>query len=178
MREMPLTPEQKAFAANNHGLVYKFLNKNQLPEDEFYDVVIFGYLKAIKEYFSKDSLRQYSFATICWKTMKQSLYNYHKSLLCQKRNAETVSIHSEIPNSELPLEETLTKPDELMLQLETELLLHDLASHISRQQMDIIRLKTGGYSIQDIAHIKKIPLKYVKETLEDVQQILMKICYE
>ena len=38
MREMPLTPEQKAFAANNHGLVYKFLNKNQLPEDEFYDV--------------------------------------------------------------------------------------------------------------------------------------------
>ncbi len=110
--------------------------------------------------------------------MKQSLYNYHKSLLCQKRNAETVSIHSEIPNSELPLEETLTKPDELMLQLETELLLHDLASHISRQQMDIIRLKTGGYSIQDIAHIKKIPLKYVKETLEDVQQILMKICYE
>ena len=52
MQNIPLTPEQKTFAADNHGLVYKFLNENQLPEDEFYDVVIFGYLKAVKEYFS------------------------------------------------------------------------------------------------------------------------------
>lgn len=178
MQNIPLTPEQKTFAADNHGLVYKFLNENQLPEDEFYDVVIFGYLKAVKEYFSKDSLHQYSFATICWKTMKQSLYNYHKGLLCQKRNAETISIHLEIPNDEFTLEEVLAKPDELMLQLETELLLHDLAGRVSRQQMDMIRLKTSGYSIRDIAHIQKIPMKRVKEVLEEVRQILIKLCYE
>ena len=37
--EVPLTKEQQEFAAEHHGLVYKFLNDNHLPEDEFYDVV-------------------------------------------------------------------------------------------------------------------------------------------
>ena len=36
--EVPLNKEQQAFAADHHGLVYKFLNENRLPEDEFYDV--------------------------------------------------------------------------------------------------------------------------------------------
>lgn len=38
--EVPLNKEQQAFAADHHGLVYKFLNENRLPEDEFYDVII------------------------------------------------------------------------------------------------------------------------------------------
>ena len=33
--EVPLTKEQQAFATDHHGLVYKFLNENHLPEDEF-----------------------------------------------------------------------------------------------------------------------------------------------
>lgn len=41
--EVPLTKEQQEFAAEHHGLVYKFLNDNHLPDDEFYDVVIFPY---------------------------------------------------------------------------------------------------------------------------------------
>ena len=49
MSDIPLTPEQGTFAAENHGLVLKFLNENHLPEDEYYDVVIFGYLKAVKD---------------------------------------------------------------------------------------------------------------------------------
>lgn len=47
--EVPLTKEQQEFAAEHHGLVYKFLNDNHLPEDEFYDVVIFPYLKAVRD---------------------------------------------------------------------------------------------------------------------------------
>ena len=43
--EVPLTKEQQAFATDHHGLVYKFLNENHLPEDEFYDVVVFAYLR-------------------------------------------------------------------------------------------------------------------------------------
>ena len=32
--EVPLTKEQQDFAAEHHGLVYKFLNDNHLPENE------------------------------------------------------------------------------------------------------------------------------------------------
>ena len=50
--EVPLTPEQCLFASEHHSLVYKFLNENHLPIDEFYDVVIFGYLRAVSRYFN------------------------------------------------------------------------------------------------------------------------------
>ena len=62
--EVPLTKEQQAFATAHHSLVYKFLNENRLPEDEFYDVVIFGYLKAVRDYFSDLTAQQFTFSTI------------------------------------------------------------------------------------------------------------------
>lgn len=59
--EVPLTKEQQDFAAEHHGLVYKFLNDNHLPENEFYDVVIFPYLKAVQDYCNSASAQKYSF---------------------------------------------------------------------------------------------------------------------
>ena len=69
MREIPLTPEQKTFAEKHHGLVYKFLNKNQLSADEFYDVVIFGYLRAVRRFLRRQLFKitasQQSPGTVC-----------------------------------------------------------------------------------------------------------------
>lgn len=178
MREIPLTPEQKTFAEKHHGLVYKFLNKNQLSADEFYDVVIFGYLRAVRRFFTETALQKYSFSTIAWNCMRVDLFNYNKMQLSQKRNGDTTSIYRISHGTPLPLEETLTNPDELMLQLETKLLLNDLGACISRQQMDIIRLKACGYSIRDISHIQKLPMKHIKEALEEVRHILIKLCHE
>ena len=76
--EVPLNKEQQAFAADHHGLVYKFLNENRLPEDEFYDVIIFGYLRAVYRYFNEPKLQKYSFATISWKSMQGALSNYNR----------------------------------------------------------------------------------------------------
>ena len=57
--EVPLTKEQQEFAAEHHGLVYKFLNDNRLAEDEFYDVIIFGYLKAVQDFFLREQLQDF-----------------------------------------------------------------------------------------------------------------------
>lgn len=84
MREIPLTPEQKTFAEKHHGLVYKFLNKNQLSADEFYDVVIFGYLRAVRRFFTETALQKYSFSTIAWNCMRVDLFNYNKMQLSKK----------------------------------------------------------------------------------------------
>ena len=68
--EVPLTKEQQTFATAHHSLVYKFLNENRLPEDEFYDVVIFGYLKAVRDYFSDLTAQQFTFSTIANRRLK------------------------------------------------------------------------------------------------------------
>ena len=44
---MRLTEEKSAFAAENHGLIYSFLKERMLPEDEYYDTVIFAFLDCV-----------------------------------------------------------------------------------------------------------------------------------
>lgn len=176
--EVPLTAEQRDFAASHHSLVYKFLNENRLSEDEFYDVVIFGYLRAVKRYLSEPILQQYKFTTIAWSCMRVDLFNFYKSNRRQKRNVEMLSIHIGLGPDSYPLEETVAGHDALMEQLETSLLLHELAGKISRQQMDMVRMKTYGYNLREISRRQKTPMSRVKELLEEVRAVLTEMCYE
>ena len=67
--EIPLSDIQKDFAEENHGLVYAFLNAHSLDEEEFYDVVIFGYLRAVRRYFTEAGLKKYKFGTSIYSTI-------------------------------------------------------------------------------------------------------------
>ena len=48
MHDIPLNDTQRIFADKNHNLVYKFLHEKNLPASEYYDIVIFGYLRMKK----------------------------------------------------------------------------------------------------------------------------------
>lgn len=177
MCEIPLTPEQKIFAAQNHDLVYKFLQKQNLPIDDFYDVVIFGYLRAVKRFFNEIGLHCYQFATIAWNCMKVDLINHLKVQSRQKNNAETISLHTEVDDN-LSFEEAVIVSDSIMQQLEVELLLHDLAKRVSKQQMEIVRLKSSGYNLQDIAIRQNTTTKRIRGLLEEVRCVLTELCRE
>lgn len=176
--EVPLTKEQQEFAAEHHGLVYKFLNDNHLPEDEFYDVVIFPYLKAVRDYCDSTSAQEYSFSTIAIRQMRFRLYDYFRSQERRKRNAEILSIHIGLYPDGVPLEELLPAQDDLMQEFEMKQLLHDLAGRVSRQQMNIVRMKGYGYGIREIASHEKLPMKRIKELLEEVHAVFLELCYE
>lgn len=159
--EVPLTKEQQAFATDHHGLVYKFLNENHLPEDEFYDVVVFAYLKAVKDYFNSPSAQKFSFSTIATRQMKFRLYDYFRTQERRKRNMEVLSIHVGLYPDGAPLEDTIPAHDPIMQQLEMDLLLHELAGRVSKQQMDIVHLKQGGYGLREIARTQKVPMRRI-----------------
>lgn len=178
MSDIPLTPEQGVFAAENHDLVIKFLKTRQLPIDEFYDIVIFGYLKAVRDYFNRPDLRKYAFSTICWKAMMQSVSNHNKETLRKKRNAEVISIHSELYEDGPVLESTLPVYHDLLARLKAELLLHDLATVISEQQMDMVRMRSHGYNIREIARCHNVPMQDVKMLLAGACAALKQLCYE
>ncbi len=48
----PLTNQESAFAAENHHYIYSFLQENDLPEEDYYDVAVFGYLDAVCRHLS------------------------------------------------------------------------------------------------------------------------------
>ena len=176
--EVPLTKEQQDFAAEHHGLVYKFLNDNHLPENEFYDVVIFPYLKAVQDYCNSASTQKYSFSTIAIRQMKFRLYDYFRTQVRRKRNTEVISIHLGLYPDGVPLEELLPGQDCLMQEFEMQQMLHDLASHVSEQQMKIVRMKGYGYGIREISSHEKIPMKRIQELLEEVHTVFLRLCRE
>ena len=110
--------------------------------------------------------------------MSGALNNYKRTMKYQKRSAEIVSLHYGKTNNGIPLEESIPARDDLMVQLEMKLLLHELASRLSKQQMDMIHLKSCGYGIRDIARSQNLSLQRAKELLEEVRIILLKLCNE
>lgn len=92
----PLTPAEREVADRNHWMVNRFLQSQQLPPDEWYDIVIFRYLLTVKNWFRRPDLYQYEFSTIAWYAMKSAIYNERCK---QRRRVQTVSLDELVPNT-------------------------------------------------------------------------------
>jgi len=68
-----MTPLQRQFAAEHQNVVFRFLNQKKLPIDDYYDIVIFGYLQAVQEYDENPALSRFQFSTIAWTRMNGCL---------------------------------------------------------------------------------------------------------
>lgn len=174
MGDKPLTPEQICFAAKNHRLIYRYLKRRQLSKDEYYDIAVFGYLKAVRDYLTKEDLQQYSFSTICWRYMAREVSNYHIGLQAQKRAANVVCMHS---GYELPVEYRNPYGYDEMTKMESRLLLHTLALHIPKAEMQVVSLYCAGYSLREITRITNLRIKKVRQILLYAYDTLKQLCY-
>jgi RNA polymerase sigma-70 factor (ECF subfamily) len=75
----PLTVTEQQFADEHHEIVYKYLRFRRLRPEEYYDVVIFRYLRAVHRYLNEPDLRKYKFDTIACGGMRSALYNHFRS---------------------------------------------------------------------------------------------------
>lgn len=93
----PLTCEEQAIAQQRHGLVWKYLRKNHLPESDWYDVVIFGYLRAIRKWLNDPKARKWSFSTVAFHAMDTSVANERTK---QKRRIAPTSLEAFVPGTD------------------------------------------------------------------------------
>ena len=89
MRLSPLLPEEQKFAADHIRLIDKFLSKQSLNLEEWYDVAVFGYLLAVEKWFRQPQLRRYAFSTIAWRAMSCRISNERRK---QDRQIKAVSL--------------------------------------------------------------------------------------
>lgn len=113
-----------------------------------------GYLSAVRRYLTQPRLRRYSFSTIAWRAMGQSIASF---LRTEERRKET----------ELRYWETVPKADP-MEELEARLFLHDLASTASRPQYELAALRLRGYSIAETARQHGTTPKRVRGLLKEL----------
>lgn len=171
-----LTDEQRKFAEENHDLIYAFLKENSLPVVQYYDVVVFGYLCAVQEYCENPKLQTFAFATLAWKRMRREVFNYRKYLSKDVGSHATTMYLQDIQYDRIS-ENLVCKQDELMVQLETELILHALAKKLPSKEMRIIRMKLDGAGMHDIAKAERITFHDIKQllagTYDTVVQVLL-----
>ena len=174
----PLTLEEQLFAAQNHNLVYAFLQEKNLPEDVFYDVVIFGFMRAVQEYVSGKRFRVYSFSTIAWKRMENSVSNYCRYLASPIRSATIVSLYSPIgADAELTWEDVLSRKDESILEFETRMLMEDLEQKLPKREMKIIRMKAAGCKMHEIAKREHLTFQEINELLLNCKDDIIRILW-
>ena len=173
----PFTKEEQQFAEENHDLVYAFLNEKKLSEDEYYDVVVFGYLRAVQLHGKEPRLDKYKFSTLAWKMMQGELANYRKYICNPKRSTIVISLEEPIgEETDLRLEDVISY-DDCLEELRTELLMHELAVHLPEREMRIINMKIHGAKLQEIAKAEKLNFKQIGKILDNIYPTVRKIFY-
>lgn len=146
--ENPLSEQERAFAEEKHDeVVFKFLCQKALDVDDYYGVVIPGYLYAVRVYLSRPELReQYSFQSVAYKKMQSAVYKLWRYESRPKRSAKVLSLDS-YPDDIF----NLAISDRTQEHLEAQERWKQVRAHITIKEMEALLLKSQGYSYREIA---------------------------
>lgn len=93
----PMTLEEQEFAIQNLYLVDKYLTIRKLDPDEWWDVVIFRYMRSVKRWFAFPELHEHNFEIIAFYAMRSAIGG---ELAKQGRRIQTVSLDENIPGTD------------------------------------------------------------------------------
>ena len=153
----PMTQEERDFAEQNHGLVTEFIRKKHLAMNDYYDIVIFGYLSAVQQYF-RNPPAGVEFKAMAFRAMKDSILRDGEYNARAKRCGSTVSL------------DTDTIPDpkqDVAQQAERKALLEQAASVATPREAKIIRLLVDGFALREAARFLKMPKAAAVSCMED-----------
>ncbi len=157
----PMTKEEREFAEQRHDLVIDFLRRKHLPMDDFYDVVIFGYLSAVQQYF-RDPPSGVTFEAMAVRAMKDSVLRDGEYHARAKRCGTAVSLddadsHSAIPD---PRQDTARKVEHVAL-------LEQAASVATPRESKILSLLVDGFALHEAARLLRIPKAAAVRCMEE-----------
>lgn len=132
----------------------------------------------MRDYLSVQKLQKYRFSTICWRYISREIYNYHRTKSSLKNKAETVSLQQDSYIASILNGVQVPYADDLYTEQQMKLLLILLSIQISKQQMQIVRMRKCGYDIREIAKKLNISAEQVKADLHAAHDALKELCYE
>lgn len=158
----PMNLDESAFAEKNHRLVYSYLAEHELPVDEFYDIAVFGYLRAVRKYLARPELRErYKFSTIAYRAMNCDIGHSREYWLRAKRSRETCQLDEERHSDD--------QRDQVSVAVDNVIDFELLASRITPAQRRIASLRADGYRDKEIAAICGIGHADVKAEMENAR---------
>ena len=157
-RLKPFTEEEKRLAEKNHDLVYQFLKAHSYSMEDYYNTVVFGYLKGIQKYCRYiGNSAENNLAGICWNCMRSEMKSHFKMETAKKRQPAEATI-KKIPSAE----------DEVLV---TEIL-KSVMENLTIRQQNIITLKLLGYSNAEICLLMEMSKSSYYKELENIRQMI------
>ena len=155
----PMTQEEREFAEQNHDLVIDYLRRKRLPMDDYYDVVIFGYLSAVQQYF-RNPPDGVAFKAMSFQAMKESVLREGEYHARAKRYGVTVGLDD--------VSGTLADPkQDTERQIESKAVLDQAANVATPKEARIIRLLVDGFALHEAARFLKMPRTTVVSYMEN-----------
>lgn len=148
-----MTPLQRQFAEEHQNVVFRFLNQKKLPIDDYYDIVIFGYLQAVQEYDENPALSRFQFSTIAWTRMNGCLCSHYTYENRKMRKAPTVNIHSHIQAGRTLDEILPDRRKDLQEQTADRLFVMEVLSCLTETEQQMVHMKADGLTYREIAEI-------------------------
>lgn len=158
---MPLTTEESDFAAEHHDVILRYLRKARLPYDEFYDIAVFGYLRAVRKYLARPELQQYQFTTIAFRAMSCDVHHSREYWMRAKRSATVTRLDEDSHTDDL--RDTVTEAVDKIISFE------EYVAKLSPVQRRIASLRDCGYSDREIANACGLSCDGVKQEMEDAR---------
>jgi RNA polymerase sigma-70 factor (ECF subfamily) len=150
-----LNEEQRRFAEEKHGLLISFLKSNNLRREEYYDVVVFGYLEAIRQYTTDPELAaKYSISTMAYRKMYDRLYRergkqYNRSRITD----DVVSLEAVLDDTnELDLSGSVTSTaPSVWEQVLSSCVCEDVYEVATPIELETAKMLAYGYSVKETA---------------------------
>ena len=158
---LPLTEAEAEFAAEHHSVIYGYLRKAGLPEDDFYDVVVFGYLRAVRKYLARPELRKYSFSTIAYRAMSCDVHHSKEYWMRKKRRALVEPLDEELHTRDLL--------DPVSAAYENVLSFQELSGKLTQKQRQIAELRSQGYRDLEIARMFRVKPGEIKLEMDQAR---------
>ena len=153
----PMTQEERDFAEQRHDLVIDFLRYRHLPMDDFYDIVIFGYLSAVQQYFRNPPVGV-EFKAMAFRAMKDAVLREGEYHSRAKRCGVTVGLD----------DVELTDPrQDTERRVEGKALLEQVVSMATPRETRIINLLIDGFALHEAAWRLKMPRADAVSCMED-----------
>ena len=154
----PLNDKEQIFAEMNIDVLDKYLSRRHLDYSTYYDVVVFGYLRAVIRYLSEPELQKYKFSTIANSAMNTEVSNYHRALNRKKRKAVVLNIDAALFAGGLPISEIV--PDVKSIDFEKQLSdrekLDFILSYATDTEKCVLKLSSDGFTHSEIGSILSI----------------------
>lgn len=176
MKLEKLTESEKKFAEENHNLVYGFLHRYKYSIEEYYNIVIFGYLKGVQVYHRRKDLQsKYDFPFIAWQYMRSEIGHHFESENTQKRKPLESIISLDTKHEEMENFYNIVGGKSAEGDVMEKMLIVDIMNNLSEVQRKITELKIRGYDNKEVYLLLKIPSSTYYKELQRMKSVIDKL---